>query len=116
MATTTKRTRRIERRERRTGDNLNSRDTQDGDYREFREDRGEYRSDDRRTTVNKTYNYSRGADVVYLMGVIGAAIFYLMGATDFWTGVLGILKALIWPVILVFEALNYFALSLVLLI
>nr|WP_294861974.1 hypothetical protein [uncultured Fluviicola sp.] len=43
---------------------------------------------------------------VYGFGVIGAAIYYISAATGFWMGVLGFLKALVWPVFLVYEALK----------
>ncbi len=43
---------------------------------------------------------------VYGLGLIGAAIFYISQATTFWIGVLGFLKAIVWPVFLVFEALK----------
>lgn len=43
---------------------------------------------------------------VYGLGLIGAAIYYISAATGFWMGVLGILKALVWPVFLVYEALK----------
>lgn len=46
---------------------------------------------------------------VYGLGFIGAAIYYLSGATTFGMGVLGILKAIVWPAVLVFEALKYLA-------
>jgi hypothetical protein len=49
-------------------------------------------------------NASSGA--VYGMGLIGAAIYFISGATGFWLGVLGFLKALVWPAILVYEALK----------
>jgi len=38
--------------------------------------------------------------------MIGAAIYFISQATSFWLGVLGFLKALVWPAILVFEALR----------
>jgi len=41
---------------------------------------------------------------VYGLGLIGAAIFFIGQATGFWMGVLGILKAIVWPVFLVLEA------------
>ena len=44
---------------------------------------------------------------VYGLGVIGAAIYYLGLAQSFWTGVLGILKALVWPAMLVYELLKF---------
>ncbi|MBI3136009.1 MAG: hypothetical protein HYZ14_15130 [Bacteroidetes bacterium] len=45
-------------------------------------------------------------NTVYGMGFIGAAIYYISIATGFWMGVLGFLKAIVWPVFLVYEALN----------
>jgi hypothetical protein len=44
---------------------------------------------------------------VYGLGFIGAAIYYISNATGFWLGVLGVLKALVWPAFLVFELLKY---------
>lgn len=43
----------------------------------------------------------------YGLGIIGAAVYYISNATGFWMGVLGFLKALVWPVFLVFELLKY---------
>ena len=43
----------------------------------------------------------------YGLGVIGAAIYYIGMASGFWMGVLGILKALVWPAMLVFELLRF---------
>ncbi len=45
----------------------------------------------------------------YFMGFIGAAIYYISTATGFWTGVLGVLKAIVWPAILIFEVMKYLA-------
>ena len=50
------------------------------------------------------------AGAVYGFGFIGAVIYFISHATGFWLGALGILKAIVWPAILVYEALNYFAL------
>jgi hypothetical protein len=47
-----------------------------------------------------------GGNAVYGLGFIGAAIYYVSTATGFWMGVLGILKALIWPAFLVFQFLK----------
>ena len=41
---------------------------------------------------------------IYGLGFIGAAIYFIGAATGFWMGVLGFLKAIIWPVFLVLEA------------
>lgn len=43
---------------------------------------------------------------VYGLGFVGAIIYYISTATGFWMGVLGILKALVWPAFLVFELLK----------
>ena len=47
------------------------------------------------------------AGAVYCLGLIGAAIFYISIAPTFWVGVLGFLKAIVWPVFLVLEALKF---------
>lgn len=47
---------------------------------------------------------------VYGLGFIGALIYFLFHATSFWLGLLGILKAIVWPAMLVyglFDFLNY---------
>lgn len=44
---------------------------------------------------------------LYGMGFIGAAIYFISHATSFWIGVLGFLKAIVWPVFLVYEAFKY---------
>jgi hypothetical protein len=51
----------------------------------------------------------RGAPsgAVYGLGFIGAAIYYIAHATTFWMGVLGFLKAIVWPVFLIFEAMKH---------
>lgn len=49
-------------------------------------------------------NASQGA--VYGLGMIGAAIFFIGHATGFWMGVVGFLKAIVWPAFLVYEALS----------
>lgn len=46
---------------------------------------------------------------VYGLGFIGALVYYIGVATTFWMGVLGILKAMIWPAFLVYEALKLLA-------
>lgn len=44
----------------------------------------------------------------YGLGFIGAAIYFISHATTFWTGVLGFLKAIIWPIFFVYEAFKHF--------
>ena len=45
--------------------------------------------------------------LVYCLGMIGAMIYYISAATSFGVGVLGVLKAIIWPVFLVYEAFRF---------
>jgi len=45
--------------------------------------------------------------VAYGLGLIGAAVYYIQVATSFWGGVLGLLKAIVWPAFLVYELLRF---------
>jgi hypothetical protein len=45
-------------------------------------------------------------NAVYGLGMIGAAIYYISTATSFWLGAFGLLKAVLWPAFLVYEALK----------
>jgi len=56
---------------------------------------------------NAQKNASSGA--VYGLGFIGAAVYFISTATSFWIGVLGFLKACVWPAFLVFEAFKSMA-------
>jgi len=47
---------------------------------------------------------------VYGLGFIGAAIYFIGKATTFWMGVLGFLKAIVWPVFLVHGLLKFLGL------
>jgi hypothetical protein len=51
------------------------------------------------------YN-SNSSNAVYGLGFIGAAVYFISQANSFWIGVLGFLKALIWPAFLVYEVLK----------
>lgn len=48
----------------------------------------------------------QGSNMVYCLGIIGAAIYYIGQADTFWQGVLGFLKALVWPAFLIYQALE----------
>jgi hypothetical protein len=55
----------------------------------------------------KTQDHGSGsASAVYGLGFIGAAIYFITTATTFWMGVIGFLKAIVWPAFLVYEALK----------
>lgn len=43
---------------------------------------------------------------IYFLGFIGAAVYYIQQSTTFWTGVLAILKAIVWPAFLVYKLLG----------
>lgn len=50
---------------------------------------------------------SGASGAVYGLGFVGAAIYFISQATTFWMGVLGFLKALVWPAFLVYEAFKH---------
>jgi hypothetical protein len=43
----------------------------------------------------------------YFLGFIGGAVYYISTATGFWNGVWGVIKALVWPAFLVYEAMKF---------
>ena len=58
-------------------------------------------------------NGTRGNDgggFIWCVGVIGAIVYYVQHAETFWQGVLGVLKALVWPAILVYHSLKFLGL------
>lgn len=55
---------------------------------------------------DKVRHHSNSSNAVYGLGFIGAAIYFISHATSFWMGVLGFLKAIVWPAFLVYEALK----------
>jgi hypothetical protein len=44
---------------------------------------------------------------IYGMAFIGAAVYFIQHATTFWEGVLGIIKAVFWPAMLIYKLLEY---------
>ncbi len=50
---------------------------------------------------------NHGSNAVYGLGLIGALIYYLQHATTLADGLLGILKAIVWPGMLVYELLKF---------
>lgn len=51
--------------------------------------------------------HKHGGEAIYGLGFIGAAIYYISTAAGFWVGVLGFLKAIVWPVFLVYELIKF---------
>ena len=54
----------------------------------------------------KEYVGENGA-VVYALGLIGASVYFVGNATTFWMGVVGFLKALVWPAFLIYQAFQF---------
>ena len=54
--------------------------------------------------MSRSHHHGGASEAVYGLGFIGAAIFFIGQAGTFWLGVLGFLKAIVWPAFLVFEA------------
>lgn len=61
---------------------------------------------DKKIVKNKICKGGCGG-AVYGLGFIGAAVYYISTAPSFWMGVLGFLKALVWPAFLVYELLKF---------
>jgi len=63
---------------------------------------------DKKIMKNKICGYHGGCGgAVYGLGFIGAAVYYVSNATSFGMGVLGVLKAIVWPAILVYNLLQF---------
>ncbi|MGD8720122.1 MAG: hypothetical protein PVH29_15040 [Candidatus Zixiibacteriota bacterium] len=50
------------------------------------------------------------AGFMYVLGIIGAAVYFIGQATGFWMGVLGFLKALVWPAFVAYGLLKFLGL------
>lgn len=50
---------------------------------------------------------SGAAGTIWCLGFVGAAIYFFQQATSFGTGVLGFLKALVWPAYLIYHLLKF---------
>ena len=44
---------------------------------------------------------------IYGLGFIGSLIYFLQHADGFWIGVLGILKAIVWPAFVIYGLLGH---------
>jgi len=50
--------------------------------------------------------HKSGCGGIYGLGFIGACVYYISTAVGFWAGVLGVLKALVWPAFLVYSLMK----------
>ncbi len=55
--------------------------------------------------MKQEINNNASSGAIYGLGVVGAGIYFVSHATSFWMGVFGIVKALVWPAIMVYEGL-----------
>ena len=44
---------------------------------------------------------------IYGLGFIGAVVYYISTAKSFWMGLLGVLKAIVWPAFLVYYLFEF---------
>lgn len=51
-------------------------------------------------------NVKGGAEAVYGLGFVGALVYFIEHATNFGQGLLGFLKALVWPALIVNKLLE----------
>lgn len=47
------------------------------------------------------------SSAAYGLGLVGAAVFYIAEASTFWMGVVGVLKAIVWPAFVVYDVLSF---------
>ena len=48
-----------------------------------------------------------GSGTLYFVGFIGAVVYYIQHAEGFGMGVIGVLKAIVWPSFMVYELLKF---------
>ena len=60
--------------------------------------------------MKKEVSGGASSGAVYGLGLIGAAIYFISHVATFWMGVLGFMKALVWPAIFVYEIFKHLAL------
>lgn len=60
------------------------------------------------TTVyaKKVVNNAGASEAIYGLGIIGALIYFLQHATSFMAVIFGIIKAIFWPAVIVYEVLK----------
>lgn len=49
---------------------------------------------------------NQGGNAVYGLGFIGALIYFIQSASGFTDGIIGIFKAIVWPALLTYRALE----------
>jgi hypothetical protein len=59
---------------------------------------------DRKAWANRR---AGGGNAVYGLGLIGALVYYILHANGFWSVILGIAKALVWPAFVIYDLLKF---------
>ena len=57
--------------------------------------------------VKKKKKMDNNSGFVYVAGAIGALVYYLQQATTVWEGVIGLIKAIVWPGLLIYKLLGF---------
>lgn len=55
--------------------------------------------------MTKNQNVSGG---IYGLAFVGAFVYYVQRADTLWVGIVGFLKALVWPAFLIYKLLEFF--------
>lgn len=59
-------------------------------------------------TEKKRTTHTAGASSgIYGLAFVGALIYFIQQSTTFWMGVLGFLKALVWPAVLIYKVMEF---------
>jgi len=59
------------------------------------------------TKCNWDFDSKCDGGFAYVLGFLGAAFYYVSTATGVWGGIVGVLKALVWPAFLVHALLKF---------
>lgn len=60
-------------------------------------------------TSTKVINNGGPLGGIYLMTIIGAAVYFVQQTSGFWGVILALLKAIVWPAFVVYEVLKSLA-------
>jgi len=72
-------------------------------------DKNEEKCCDPKNGKNFRNNANMGGGV-YGLAFIGAVVYFIQHSDTFWVGVLGVLKAIIWPALVVYKLLEFLGL------
>jgi hypothetical protein len=55
----------------------------------------------------KKRRWNEMGNTVYCLGFIGAVFYYIQHATSFGDGLVGLIKAIVWPALVIFKLLGF---------